>query len=142
MVQEFKKDQGVDLQKDKMAMQRLKEEAEKAKKNLSSQMQTEISAPFITAQDGVPLHLSLSLTRAKFEEMTRDLVERTIKPVKDALKEAKLSPSELDQILLVGGSTRIPAVQEVIKNELKKKLTVQLTRMKLWQLELQFKVEY
>ncbi|AXF96880.1 molecular chaperone DnaK [Spiroplasma phoeniceum] len=120
MVDEFKKDNGIDLKTDKMAMQRLKEEAEKAKKNLSSQLQTEIAAPFITARDGNPLHLNLTLTRAKFDEMTKSLVQRTIEPVRKALVDAKLKPSDLDQVLLVGGSTRIPAVQEVIKHELGK----------------------
>ncbi|WP_342256361.1 molecular chaperone DnaK [Spiroplasma endosymbiont of Poecilobothrus nobilitatus] len=120
MVDEFKKDNNIDLKTDKMAMQRLKEEAEKAKKNLSSQLQTEIAAPFITARDGNPLHLNLTLTRAKFDEMTKSLVQRTIEPVRKALADAKLKPSDLDQVLLVGGSTRIPAVQEVIKRELGK----------------------
>ncbi|ELL44863.1 molecular chaperone DnaK [Spiroplasma melliferum] len=120
MVDEFKKDNGINLKTDKMAMQRLKEEAEKAKKNLSSQLQTEIAAPFITARDGNPLHLNLTLTRAKFDEMTKSLVQRTIEPVRKALADAKLKPSDLDQVLLVGGSTRIPAVQEVIKRELGK----------------------
>lgn len=120
MVDEFKKDNGIDLKTDKMAMQRLKEEAEKAKKNLSSQLQTEITAPFITARDGNPLHLNLTLTRAKFDEMTKSLVQRTIEPVRKALADAKLKPSDLDQVLLVGGSTRIPAVQKVIKHELGK----------------------
>ncbi|KAF0851753.1 MAG: molecular chaperone DnaK [Spiroplasma poulsonii] len=120
MVEEFKKENGIDLKTDKMAMQRLKEEAEKAKKNLSSQLQTEIAAPFITARDGNPLHLNLTLTRAKFDEMTKSLVDRTVEPVRKALADAKLKASELDQVLLVGGSTRIPAVQEVIKRELGK----------------------
>ncbi len=120
MVDEFKKDNGIDLKTDKMAIQRLKEEAEKAKKNLSSQLQTEIAAPFITARDGNPLHLNLTLTRTKFDEMTKSLVQRTIEPVRKALADAKLKPSDLDQVLLVGGSTRIPAVQEVIKLELGK----------------------
>ncbi|AHF60619.1 molecular chaperone DnaK [Spiroplasma mirum ATCC 29335] len=120
MVEEFKKDNGIDLKTDKMAMQRLKEEAEKAKKNLSSQLQVEIAAPFITARDGNPLHLNLSLTRAKFDDMTKHLVARTIEPVKKALADAKMKPSDLDQVLLVGGSTRIPAVQEAIKKELGK----------------------
>ena len=120
MVEEFKKDNGIDLKTDKMAMQRLKEEAEKAKKNLSSQLQVEIAAPFITARDGNPLHLNLSLTRAKFDDMTKHLVAKTIEPVKKALADAKMKPSDLDQVLLVGGSTRIPAVQEAIKKELGK----------------------
>ncbi|AGM25406.1 molecular chaperone DnaK [Spiroplasma chrysopicola] len=120
MVEEFKKENGIDLTTDKMAMQRLKEEAEKAKKNLSAQLQVEIAAPFITARDGNPLHMNLTLTRAKFDEMTKGLVERTIEPVRKALADAKLKPSDIDQVLLVGGSTRIPAVQAVIKKELNK----------------------
>lgn len=120
MVDEFKKYNAINLKTDKMAMQRLKEEAEKAKKNLSSQLQTEIAAPFITARDGNPLHLNLTLTRTKFNEMTKILVKRTIEPVRKALSDAKLKPNDLTHVLLVGGSTRIPAVQEVIKNELGK----------------------
>ncbi len=122
LTEEFGKTNGIDLNKDKMAMQRLKEEAEKAKKQLSEQLQVEINAPFITAKDGVPLHLNLTLTRAKFNELTKDLVDKTIKPLKDALKEAKLEPSDLHQVLLVGGSTRIPAIQEAVKSVLNKPL--------------------
>ncbi len=119
---EFKKENSVDLTKDKMAMQRLKEAAEKAKKDLSHQLQVEITLPFITAQDGNPLHLNLSLSRNKFNEMTSELVEETIIPVKNALKDAKLSASDIDEVLLVGGSTRIPAVQEAVKKVLNKKI--------------------
>lgn len=120
LVSEFKKSNGVDLAKDKMAMQRLKDAAEKAKKDLSGVVQADISLPFISMNTSGPLHLNEKLTRAKFNELTKSLVERTIAPVRDALKEAKLSKNEIDEIILVGGSTRIPAVQEVIKNEIGK----------------------
>lgn len=120
IVAEFKKDQGVDLAADKMAMQRVKEAAEKAKKDLSGMMQTQISLPFISAGASGPLHLELTLTRAKFDELTHDLVTRTEGPVKQALKDAGVSPSEIDQVLLVGGSTRTVAVQESVKRLLGK----------------------
>ena len=117
LVSEFKKENGIDLSQDKMALQRLKDAAEKAKKDLSSAVTTNISLPFITQGSAGPLHLEKSLTRAKFEELINDLVESTKKQVQDALKEAKLSSSELDKVLLVGGSTRIPCVQELVKKE-------------------------
>ena len=117
LVSEFKKENGIDLSQDKMALQRLKDAAEKAKKDLSSAVTTNISLPFITQGSAGPLHLEKSLTRAKFEELISDLVESTKKQVQDALKEAKLSSSELDKVLLVGGSTRIPCVQELVKKE-------------------------
>ena len=120
IVSEFKKDQGVDLSQDKMAMQRIKEAAEKAKKDLSGVMQTQISLPFISAGAAGPLHLELTLTRAKFDEITRDLVQATEGPVRQALSDAGMQPSEIDQVLLVGGSTRIPAVQESVKRLLSK----------------------
>lgn len=120
LVTEFKKSNGVDLSKDKMAMQRLKDSAEKAKKDLSGVVQADISLPFISMNASGPLHLNEKLTRAKFNELTKSLVARTILPVRDALKEAKLSKNEIDEVILVGGSTRIPAVQEVIKNEIGK----------------------
>ncbi|WP_425381570.1 molecular chaperone DnaK [Spiroplasma endosymbiont of Polydrusus pterygomalis] len=120
LVTEFKKSNGVDLSKDKMAMQRLKDAAEKAKKDLSGVVQADISLPFISMNASGPLHLNEKLTRAKFNELTKSLVARTIVPVRDALKEAKLSKNEIDEVILVGGSTRIPAVQEVIKNEIGK----------------------
>ena len=120
VVEEFKKDQGVDLSNDKMAMQRVKEAAEKAKKDLSGTMQTQISLPFISAGAAGPLHLELTLTRAKFDELTRDLVLRTETPVRQALKDAGMDPTEIHQVLLVGGSTRIPAVQESVKKLLGK----------------------
>ncbi|SIT82450.1 molecular chaperone DnaK [Edaphobacillus lindanitolerans] len=117
LVQEFKKENGIDLSKDKMAMQRLKDAAEKAKKDLSGVTSTQISLPFITAGEAGPLHMELSLSRAKFDELTASLVERTMVPTRQALKDAGLSPNELDQVILVGGSTRIPAVQDAIRKE-------------------------
>ncbi|MGQ3480524.1 molecular chaperone DnaK [Paenibacillus sp. TY11] len=115
LVNEFKKDQGIDLSKDKAAVQRLKDAAEKAKKELSGVLTTTISLPFITVADGVPQHLELNLTRAKFEELSEGLVERTLGPTRQAMKDAGMSASDIDKIVLVGGSTRIPAVQEAIK---------------------------
>ena len=115
MIAEFKKAEGVDLSADKMAMQRIKEAAEKAKKELSSATTTNINLPFISMNANGPLHFDMNLTRAKFDELTHDLVERTAEPVKRALSDAGLSPSELGQVLLVGGSTRIPSVQEKVK---------------------------
>lgn len=115
LVDEFRKEHGVDLSKDNAAVQRLKDAAEKAKKELSSVLTTTISLPFITVVDGVPQHLEVNLTRAKFEELTADLVERTMGPTRQALSDAGLSPSEIDKVVLVGGSTRIPAVQEAVK---------------------------
>ncbi len=115
LVEQFKKDNGLDLSKDKMAMQRLKDAAEKAKKDLSGVSSTQVSLPFITAGESGPLHLEVTLSRAKFDEISANLVERTMGPVRQALSDAGLSPSELDKVILVGGSTRIPAVQEAIK---------------------------
>ncbi|GIP15341.1 chaperone protein DnaK [Paenibacillus montaniterrae] len=115
LVAEFKKENGVDLSKDKAAVQRLKDAAEKAKKELSGVLTTTISLPFITMVDSVPAHLEMNLTRAKFEELSAELVERTMVPTRQALKDAGLSTSEIDKIVLVGGSTRIPAVQEAVK---------------------------
>ena len=115
MIDEFKKQEGIDLSSDKMAMQRLKEAAEKAKKELSSATTTNINLPFITATAEGPKHFDMNLTRAKFDELTNDLVERTAVPVQNALKDAGLTASEIGQVLLVGGSTRIPAVQEKVK---------------------------
>ncbi|MBE6109714.1 MAG: molecular chaperone DnaK [Erysipelotrichaceae bacterium] len=116
----FKRENNIDLKADKMALQRLKEAAEKAKKDLSGMVQTQISLPFISAGASGPLHLEATLTRAAFDEMTKDLVERTMVPVRTALRDAKLSASDLDQVMLVGGSTRIPAVQEAVRRELGK----------------------
>ncbi|TGY67284.1 molecular chaperone DnaK [Dubosiella muris] len=115
IVEQFKKENGIDLRNDKMAMQRIKEAAEKAKKDLSATMQTQISLPFISAGANGPLHFDTTLTRAKFNEMTKDLVERTIIPIEKALRDADLTVKDIDQVLLVGGSTRIPAVQEAVK---------------------------
>ncbi|MBB6020494.1 molecular chaperone DnaK [Paenibacillus sp. JGP012] len=115
LVNEFKKDQGIDLSKDKAAVQRLKDAAEKAKKELSGVLTTTISLPFITVADGVPQHLELNLSRAKFEELSAGLVERTLEPTRRALSDAGMTPNDIDKIVLVGGSTRIPAVQEAIK---------------------------
>lgn len=117
LVAEFKKENGIDLSKDKMAMQRLKDAAEKAKKDLSGVTSTQISLPFITAGEAGPLHLEVTLSRAKFEDMSASLVERTMEPTRQALRDAGLSASQIDKVILVGGSTRIPAVQEAIKKE-------------------------
>jgi len=115
MVSEFKKDNGMDISKDSMALQRLRESAEKAKIELSSSPQTEINLPYITADSTGPKHLVMTLTKSKFEQLTQSLVERTIKPCESALKNAGLEPSDIDEIILVGGSTRIPAVQDAVK---------------------------
>ena len=116
LVDEFKKENGVDLSKDKTALQRLKDSAEKAKKELSTTMTTNINLPFITAVDGQPVHLDKQLTRAKFNELTKDLVNKTKQPVEKALEDAGLSTNEIDKVLLVGGSTRIPAVSDLVKD--------------------------
>ena len=121
MVEEFKSENNMDLSKDPMALQRLKEAAEKAKIELSSTSQSEINLPYITAQDGMPLHFVKQLTRSKFDQMTAKLVERTINCAKSALKSAGLKPSEIDEVILVGGSTRIPAVQEALESYIGKK---------------------
>ncbi len=120
LVAEFKKENGIDLSKDKMAVQRLKDAAEKAKKDLSGVTSTQISLPFITAGDAGPLHLELNLTRAKFDELTSDLVDRTKIPVRQAIKDAGVSISEIDEVILVGGSTRIPSVVEAVRKETNK----------------------
>ncbi len=116
LADEFKKDQGIDLRNDRMALQRLKEAAEKAKIELSSSAQTEINLPFITADQSGPKHLTLKLTRAKLEQLVSDLIERTIDPCKKALKDAGLNASEIDEVVLVGGMTRMPKIREVVKN--------------------------
>ncbi len=116
LVTEFKKDQGIDLSKDPMALQRLKEAAEKAKMELSSTQQTDVNLPFITADQSGPKHLNYTLTRAKFEQLVDDLVKRTIPPMEQALKDAGLKPSDIDEVILVGGSTRIPKIQEIVKS--------------------------
>ena len=120
IVSEFKKESGVDLTKDKMAMQRVKDAAEKAKKDLSGMTTTEISLPFISQGEDGPIHLNMSLTRAKFEDLISDLVESTTEPVRKALKDAGLTAKDIDKVLLVGGSTRVPCVQELVKKELDK----------------------
>jgi molecular chaperone DnaK len=116
LVDEFKKDQGIDLSKDAMALQRLKEGAEKAKMELSTTTQTEINLPFITADQAGPKHLNMTLTRAKFEQLVDDLIQRTLPPMKQALQDAGLQPSQIDEVILVGGSTRIPKVQQIVKD--------------------------
>ena len=116
----FRKENNIDMKNDKMALQRLKEAAEKAKKDLSDTLQTQISLPFISAGPAGPLHLEATLTRAQFDAMTRDLIDRTMIPVRNAMRDAGVTASDLDQVLLVGGSTRIPAVQEAVRNELGK----------------------
>src|SRR5579883_1005974 len=115
LVGEFKRDQGIDLSKDPMALQRLKEAAEKAKMELSSTLSTDINLPFITADQSGPKHLNYTLSRAKFEQLVDDLIQRTLAPMEQALKDAGLKPNEIDEVLLVGGSTRIPKVQEIVK---------------------------
>ncbi len=120
LVSEFKKQEGVDLSKDKMALQRLKDAAEEAKKQLSTTTKADISLPFISMGVNGPVHLNTSLTRAKFDDLTRYLVEKTVEPVRQALRDAKMTAKDIDQVLLVGGSTRIPAVQELVKRELGK----------------------
>jgi molecular chaperone DnaK len=116
LAEEFRKQEGIDLRKDAMALQRLKEAAEKAKKELSGQMETTVNLPFITADANGPKHMSLTLTRAKFEQLIQPLVERCRKPVLDALSDAKLKPEQIDEVVLVGGSTRVPMVQTLVKN--------------------------
>ncbi len=118
LVEEFKKSDGIDLSKDKMAMQRLKDAAEKAKKDLSGMSSTQISLPFISQKEDGPVHLEINLTKAKFEDLCRDLFDSTLEPVRNALKDAKLSKSDINQVILVGGSTRIPYIQELVKKEL------------------------
>jgi molecular chaperone DnaK len=120
IVGEFKRDQGIDLSKDPMALQRLKEAAEKAKMELSGTMSTDINLPFITADQSGPKHLNYTLSRAKFEQLVDDLIQRTIPPMQQALKDAGMKPEEVDEVILVGGSTRIPKVQEIVKSFFKK----------------------
>ncbi len=116
IVESFKKDQGIDLSKDRMALQRMKEAAEKAKMELSTVMETEINLPFVTADQAGPKHLQMKLTRAKFEQLVDDLLQRTVGPVKQALSDAGLEPSQIDEVVLVGGSTRVPKVQEIVSD--------------------------
>src|SRR6202008_2223969 len=116
LISEFKSENGIDLSKDPMALQRLKEAAEKAKIELSSAPTTEINLPYIMPVDGIPKHLVRTLSRAKFEQMVDDLIRRTIDPCKSALKNAGLNPKDIDEIILVGGSTRIPAIQKAVED--------------------------
>ncbi|HWP02015.1 MAG TPA: molecular chaperone DnaK [Gemmatimonadaceae bacterium] len=116
LVAEFKRDQGIDLSKDPMALQRLKEAAEKAKMELSSTLTTDINLPFITADQSGPKHLNYTLTRAKFEQLVDDLIQRTIPPMRQALQDAKLEPKDIDEVILVGGSTRIPKIQQIVRD--------------------------
>lgn len=116
MIEEFKKDQGIDLTNDKMALQRLKEAAEKAKIELSSALETEINLPFVTADQNGPKHLQMKLSRSKFEQLVEDLIKRSLEPVKKCLADAGLKPSDIDEVVLVGGSTRIPAIQKSVKD--------------------------
>ena len=118
LVSEFKKEHGIDLSKDKMAMQRIKDASEKAKKDLSGMTNAQISLPFITQSDEGPLHMEMTLSKAKFEDLCRDLFDSTLEPVRKALKDAKLKASDIDKVILVGGSTRIPYIQELVKKEL------------------------
>src|SRR5712671_6796647 len=116
MIQEFKRDQGIDVSKDQMALQRLKEAAEKAKIELSTLLETELNLPFLTADASGPKHLAIRLTRARFEQMVADILERSVEPCKKALTDAGVSPAQIDEVVLVGGSTRIPKVQEIVRN--------------------------
>ncbi len=118
LVDEFKKEHGTDLSKDAMAMQRIKDAAEKAKKELSSTTSTQISLPFLTQVDGNPVHMDINLTKAKFESLCKDLFEKTLEPVRNALKDAKMDKKDINKVILVGGSTRIPYIQELVKKEL------------------------
>ena len=120
LVSEFKKENGIDLSKDKMAMQRLKDAAEKAKKDLSGMTNAQISLPFIAQNDDGPIHMEMTLSKAKFEDLCRDLFDSTLEPVRKAMKDAKLSNKDIDEVILVGGSTRIPYIQELVKKELGK----------------------
>src|SRR3979490_2052982 len=116
MIQEFKRDQGIDVSKDQMALQRLKEAAEKAKIELSTLLETELNLPFLTADASGPKHLAIKLTRARFEQMVADILERSVEPCKKALTDAGVTPAQIDEVVLVGGSTRIPKVQEMVRN--------------------------
>src|ERR1700726_4703303 len=116
LIQEFKRDQGIDVSKDQMALQRLKEAAEKAKIELSTLLETELNLPFLTADASGPKHLAIKLTRARFEQMVADILERSVEPCKKALADAGIQPSQIDEVVLVGGSTRIPKVQEIVRN--------------------------
>jgi molecular chaperone DnaK len=142
LADEFKKDEGLDLRKDPMALQRLKEAAEKAKIELSSSTTTEINLPYIMPVDGMPKHLVRTLSRAMFEQLIDDLVKRTIEPCKTALKNAGLSTSDIDEVILVGGSTRIPAIQEAVKKFFGKEPSKGVNPDEVVALVLQFKVVF
>ena len=139
---EFKKEQSIDLKSDKLALQRLKEAAEKAKIELSTTPQTEINLPFITADSSGPKHLNIKLSRSKFESLVSDLIDRSIEPCKQALKDAGLNAGEINDVILVGGMTRMPKVIEAVKNFLEKTQTEVLTLMRLLHLVQQFKEEF
>jgi molecular chaperone DnaK len=132
LADEFKKDYGIDLRKDKQALQRLTEAAEKAKVELSSVSETQVSLPFITADASGPRHLDLKLTRANFENMIHDLVERCRQPVLNALQDARLTASDIDEVILVGGSTRVPLVQKLVRDLIGKDPNMGVNPMKWW----------
>lgn len=120
LAEEFKKQEAIDLRKDPMALQRLKEAAERAKIELSSSMETGITLPYITAVDGVPKHLDVKLSRSKFEQLSADLIQRTMRPCEQAIKDAGINKSDIDEIILVGGSTRIPKIQQAVEEFLER----------------------
>jgi molecular chaperone DnaK len=116
LADEFKSQENIDLRKDPMALQRLKEAAEKTKIELSASTETDINLPYITAVDGVPKHLVMKMSRSKFEQLAASLIQRTLEPCKQALKDANMNPSDIDEVILVGGSTRIPAIQKLVED--------------------------
>ncbi len=142
LVDEFKKDQGIDLRNDPLAMQRLKEAAEKAKIELSSAQQTDVNLPYITADATGPKHMNIKVTRAKLESLVEDLVNRSIEPLKVALQDAGLSVSDINDVILVGGQTRMPMVQKKSLSSSVKSRVKTLTRMKLWRSAQRFRVVY
>ena len=142
LAEEFKKDEKMDLREDPMALQRLKEAAEKAKVELSSSTQTEINLPYVTATASGPKHLVRTLTRAQFEQLSDTLIQNTIKPCQSALKDAGMTASDIDEVILVGGSTRIPAIQAVVEKHFKKSPSKELILMRLLLLVLLFKEVY
>ncbi len=142
LVDEFKKDQGIDLRNDPLAMQRLKEAAEKAKIELSSAQQTDVNLPYITADATGPKHMNIKVTRAKLESLGRRLVNRSIEPLKVALQDAGLSVSDINDVILVGGQTRMPMVQKKVAEFFGKNRVKTLTRMKPWRSVLPFRAVY
>ncbi len=140
LADEFNRENGIDLRGDKLALQRLKEAAEKAKIELSSATQTEVNLPFITADQSGPKHLQLKLTRAKLEQLVEDFIKRTIEPCKAALKDAGVTAGEIDEVVLVGGMTRMPKIQEVVKEFFGKEPHKGVNLMRLWQLVQQFRL--